>query len=119
MKIITSIDQIPQNMSDSEAAEFWSNHTMSEELLEASIIDEEDHDLPKRKSSTISIRIDEDLLLRIRNLARIRRKGYQTLIKEFLIERTYEEEKKIPPIEEGTLAFNELAKKEIAVAKAE
>lgn len=94
MQIITSKDQIPPNMSESEAAEFWSTHTMSEELLEASIIEDEDHDLPKRRSSTISIRIDEDLLIRIRNLARLKKKGYQTLIKEFLIERTYEEEKK-------------------------
>lgn len=118
MKIITSRDQIPENMNDSEAAEFWSNHTMSEELLEASIVEEEDHDLPKRKSATISIRIDEDLLLRIRTLARLRKKGYQTLIKEFLIERTYEEEKKISLLERGNLDFID-ALKEIAVAKAE
>lgn len=96
MKIITSRDQIPEHMSDAEAAEFWSNHTLSDELLEASIIEEEDHDLPKRKSATISIRLDEDLLQRIRTLAKLRNKGYQTLIKEFLIERTYEEEKRIP-----------------------
>ncbi|MDF2718206.1 MAG: hypothetical protein K0R28_5131 [Paenibacillus sp.] len=96
MKIITSRDQIPERMSDAEAAEFWSNHALSDELLEASIIEEEDHDLPKRKSATISIRLDEDLLQRIRTLAKLRNKGYQTLIKEFLIERTYEEEKRIP-----------------------
>ncbi|MGG1517807.1 CopG family antitoxin [Paenibacillus oryzisoli] len=119
MKIITSKDQIPENMNDSEAAEFWSNHTMSEELLHASIIEEEDHDLPKRKSSTISIRIDEDLLLRIRNLARLRKKGYQTLIKEFLIERTYEEEKKILFFESDVLDYYELGLKEAVVAKAE
>jgi len=94
MKIITSRDQIPEHMSDTEAAEFWSHHTLSDELLEASIIVDEDNDLPKRKSATISIRLDEDLLQRIRLLAKIRNKGYQTLIKEFLIERTYEEEKK-------------------------
>lgn len=98
MKIITSKDQIPEHMSDAEAAEFWSNHTLSDELLEASIIEEEDHDLPKRKSATISIRLDDDLLQRIRTLAKLRNKGYQTLIKDFLIERTYEEEKKTPPI---------------------
>lgn len=93
MKIITSRDEIPENMSESEAAEFWSTHTMSEALLEASII-EDDQELPKKKSVPISIRIDEDLLQRIRSLANDRKKGYQTLMKEFLIERTYEEEKK-------------------------
>lgn len=103
MKIITSRDQIPEHMSDTEAAEFWSNHTLSDELLEASIIEEEDHDLPKRKSATISIRLDDDLLQRIRTLAKLRNKGYQTLIKDFLIERTYEEEKKTPLIRKGNL----------------
>lgn len=103
MKMITSRDQIPELMSDEEAAEFWSNHTLSDELLEASIIEEEDHDLPKRKSATISIRLDEDLLQRIRTLAKLKNKGYQTLIKDFLIERTYEEEKKTSSIRRGTL----------------
>lgn len=101
MNIITSRDQIPEHMSDAEAAEFWSNHALSDELLEASIIEEEDHDLPKRKSATISIRLDEDLLQRIRTLAKLKNKGYQTLIKEFLIERTYEEEKKVPRFRKG------------------
>ncbi len=103
MNIITSRDQIPEHMSDAEAAEFWSNHTLSDELLEASIIEEEDHNLPKRKSATISIRLDDDLLQRIRTLAKLRNKGYQTLIKDFLIERTYEEEKKTPLIRKGNL----------------
>jgi predicted DNA binding CopG/RHH family protein len=94
MKIIRSMDEIPKNMSDSEAAEFWSCHSMSEELLESAIIDEDDEDLPKRKSVSISLRLDDDLLTRIRNLAKAKNKGYQSLIKDFLIERTYEEEKK-------------------------
>lgn len=101
MKIITTRDQIPEHMTQTEAAEFWSNHTLSDELLESSIIEEEDPDLPKRKSTTISIRLDEDLLQRIRTLAKQRNKGYQTLIKQFLTERTYEEvETKAPRIRE-------------------
>ncbi|WP_019914705.1 CopG family antitoxin [Paenibacillus sp. HW567] len=117
MKIITSRDEIPENMSEQEAAEFWSTHTMSEELLEASIIEDEDYDLPKRKSVSISIRIDEDLLVRIRSIARQRKKGYQTLIKEFLIERTYEEEKKMSLLERDNFAYNESAFREIAATK--
>ncbi|GAK41538.1 hypothetical protein TCA2_4029 [Paenibacillus sp. TCA20] len=100
MKIITSRDQIPEHMSDAEAAEFWSNHYMSDELLESSIIEEEDYDLPRRKSLAISVHLDEDLIQRIRTLAKQRNKSYQTLIKEFLIERTYEEEKKTPALRE-------------------
>jgi hypothetical protein len=49
MKIITSRNEIPENMSDQEAAEFWSIHTMSEELLEASIVEEEERNHPFSK----------------------------------------------------------------------
>ncbi|WP_127585086.1 CopG family antitoxin [Paenibacillus koleovorans] len=94
MKIIHSFDEIPKDMSDSEAAEFWSTHALSEELLEASILEDNDDEPPKRVSKSISIRLDQDLLDRIKKLATIRQKGYQSLIKEFLIERLYEEEKK-------------------------
>ena len=59
MKLITSREQIPQNMSESEAAEFWSTHALSDELLEASIV-KDDSDLPKKKSVPILPRLDED-----------------------------------------------------------
>jgi hypothetical protein len=38
-------------------------------------------------------RSDEHTLARLKRLARKRHKGYQTLLKEFAIERLYEEEK--------------------------
>ncbi|HEY0829081.1 MAG TPA: CopG family antitoxin [Bacilli bacterium] len=95
MKTIHSVQEIPTCMSEDEAAEFWATHTMSEELLEASVIEDDDDDLPVRtKSVSISLRLDADLLTRIRKLAKYKHKGYQTVIKDFLVERAYEEEKK-------------------------
>lgn len=95
LKKIYSKNEIPQNMSEDEAAEFWSTHAMSEELLESSILEDED-DLPKRSTAkSISIRLDQDLLSRIQNVAKQKQIGYQTLMKYFLIERVYEEEKKL------------------------
>jgi hypothetical protein len=96
MKIIHSEKEIPTGMSEDEAMDFWSKHRMSKELLEANIIEDDDNDLPVRtKSISISLRLDADLLTRIRRLARLKHKGYQSVIKDFLIERTYEEERKI------------------------
>jgi len=94
MKQLTSRDEIPANMTDDEAADFWATHTMSEELLESSLADD---DLPRRngRTRTISIRLEHDLLERIQEVASRKHMGYQTLMKQFLIERVYEEEKSI------------------------
>ncbi|WP_314001273.1 CopG family antitoxin [uncultured Paenibacillus sp.] len=94
MKRLTSSEEIPANMKDEEAAEFWAGHTMSEELLEASMTED---DLPRRsgRTKTISIRLEHDLLERIQEIAAKKHMGYQTLMKQFLIERVYEEEKSV------------------------
>jgi hypothetical protein len=42
MKVIHSIKEIPTQMSEDEAAFFWSTHKMSEELLEASMIEDDE-----------------------------------------------------------------------------
>ena len=42
----------------------------------------------------IALRMNADALQRLRALARKKGKGYQTLLKEFVIERLYEEEKR-------------------------
>jgi hypothetical protein len=42
----------------------------------------------------VAIRFDETTLARARELAERRNTGYQTLLKEFVIERLYEEEKR-------------------------
>jgi hypothetical protein len=38
--------------------------------------------------------MDADLLRRLKTLAAKKRKGYQSLLKEFVVERLYEEEKR-------------------------
>jgi hypothetical protein len=40
------------------------------------------------------VRFDQGTLFRLKALARKRHKGYQTLLKEFVMERLYEEEKR-------------------------
>jgi len=42
------------------------------------------------RARPISIRLDEDLLRRLKALARRKGKGYQILLKEFVLERLYE-----------------------------
>lgn len=46
------------------------------------------------RTTPIAIRFDQFTLERLRALAAARNTGYQTLLKEFVIERLYEEEKR-------------------------
>jgi uncharacterized protein (DUF4415 family) len=77
--------------------EFWDTHEVTPELLATPISPQDDFELPepKTKSRNIAIRIDADLERRFKVIAGRKKKGYQTLMKEFLIERIYEEEKRM------------------------
>jgi predicted DNA binding CopG/RHH family protein len=48
----------------------------------------------KSRTTPIAVRFDEFTLKRLRSLAARRNTGYQTLLKEFVAERLYEEEKR-------------------------
>jgi hypothetical protein len=50
--------------------------------------------LAKSRTTPIAVRFDEFTLKRLRVLAARRNTGYQTLLKEFVVERLYEEEKR-------------------------
>ena len=50
--------------------------------------------LTKGRTTPIAVRFDEFTLKRLRVLAARRNTGYQTLLKEFVVERLYEEEKR-------------------------
>jgi hypothetical protein len=46
------------------------------------------------RTSPIAVRFDQFTLKRLKALAALRNTGYQTLLKEFVVERLYEEEKR-------------------------
>ncbi len=46
------------------------------------------------RTTPIAIRFDQFTLRRLKTLAALHNKGYQTLLKEFVVERLYEEEKR-------------------------
>jgi hypothetical protein len=46
------------------------------------------------RTSPIAVRFDKFTLQRLKALAALRNTGYQTLLKEFVVERLYEEEKR-------------------------
>ena len=92
---INSPEEIPANMTEAEEAEFCSTHSMSEEFLEkAEPVPEEELPTPRPRTRPISLRLDDDVLGRLKDVAKKKNKGYQTLLKEFVVERLYEEEKR-------------------------
>ena len=95
MTIIRSWDEVPAFANEAEEAAFWDTHELGDELLEQ-MSSQRDPRLPPPRPRTkpIAIRFDESTIRRVRALAHRRGKGYQTLLKEFVTERLYEEEKR-------------------------
>src|ERR671912_709191 len=92
-KPIDDLSDMPENLSDEEQIEFLETHGVSEEFLEKTKAVPED-ERPRPRSRSINIRVDDFTLGRLKGLAERRNVGYQTLLKEFVVERLYEEEKR-------------------------
>jgi CopG antitoxin of type II toxin-antitoxin system len=96
MTPLTSPSQIPDRMTELEAANFWDSHEITDAFLEAVGSIPEQALPPTRASSRVtSIRLDLDLETRLKVLAARKHKPYQTLLKDFVLERVYEEEKRL------------------------
>ena len=92
---IDDLNDIPDFANENEEAEFWANHSLSDRLLEqAEPIEDGILPPPRPRTRPLAVRFDDDVIGRLKTLARLKGKGYQTLLKEFVVERLYEEEKR-------------------------
>ncbi len=92
-------DEVPAFESEAQEQAWWEQHAPSEKLLETfKRVAEEERAAyglpPSRASEKISLRLEQDILKRLKVLARKKGTAYQTLLKEFIVERLYEEEKR-------------------------
>ncbi len=96
LKEIQSLAEIPDFETEAEEAEFWGTHSLGEGFFaEVEPITEDDWLPPPRpRTKSVAVRFDEDVISRLKTLAKKKHKGYQTLLKEFVVERLYEEEKR-------------------------
>ncbi len=94
-RVIQSWDEGPGFKTDAEEAEFWAGHALGTDLLDG-LRPIADDVLPSARPRTtpLAVRFDQDVIRRLRASAEKKHKGYQTLLKEFVIERLYEEEKR-------------------------
>ena len=95
--IVKNLDEIPVFKTAAEEQAWWDTHTLDAALFENP--KERPTHLPpprsSKKSQSISLRVEKDVLERLKAVAKKKKMGYQTLLKAFLLERLYEEEKRV------------------------
>ena len=93
-KIMNKLSQ--ETMTQNEVQSFWQSHQVGKGLITSLLEPDLKAKLQKardeRKSRNITLNLNEGLEQRLRNLADIEGVGYQTLIKQFVLERIYQEE---------------------------
>jgi predicted DNA binding CopG/RHH family protein len=95
MTPVKSWKEVPSFKSEKEEADFWRTHMPSANLLkEMRQLPDNILPPPRPRTRPVAVRFDEYTLRRIKALAARRRTGYQTLLKEFVSERLYEEERR-------------------------
>lgn len=96
-------EEVPPFASEAEEAEWWATHDIADPPFSAGL----DERLPSpevfrkareertgpRRAQPVLVRLDADILDRLRTMADRKGTGYQTLLKRFVTERLYEEEK--------------------------
>ena len=100
--IIDSWDEVPQFKTEAEEQTWWDEHTIGETLVErfkpVSDLDRSEVPLPPARqltrSKSVTVRFEMDVIKRLKSVAEKKQMGYQTLLKEFVLERLYEEEKR-------------------------
>lgn len=107
-KPIDSPKDIPAGLSDEDRMAFLEEHGVSEYFLE-NVEEAPEEERPRPRTKPINVRFDDFTLARLRGLAESRNVGYQTLLKEFVIERLYEEEKRQGVISAGQIPEAESA----------
>jgi predicted DNA binding CopG/RHH family protein len=93
MTLVHTMDEIPVFASEDEEHRFWQTHELADELWEA-LPPVPEAELPQPRTKPVPVRFDEDVVRRVKALAAKRHTGYQTLLKQFVVERLYEEEKR-------------------------
>jgi CopG antitoxin of type II toxin-antitoxin system len=92
---VDDLNDVPNFANEDEEAKFWGTHSLSERALDQmGPLDDDELPPPRERTRPVAIRFDDDVINRLKTVARLKHKGYQTLLKEFVVERLYEEEKR-------------------------
>ena len=109
---VNSRAEIPEFATDEEFSLFWQTHSLGQGLIEEAKHDPETQAFiarlrggqpkqsprqPRQPKATFvtSLRLDADVEARLKQVAALKQMPYQTLLKRFVDERLYEEEKRL------------------------
>lgn len=109
---VNSRSEIPEFASEEEFAQFWQTHSIGPGLIEEGKNDPEvqavaallrggkERQSPRqprqpKASFVTTLRLDADVETRLKHVAALKQMPYQTLLKQFVSERLYEEEKRL------------------------
>jgi hypothetical protein len=110
--VVNSRAEIPEFASEEEFAQFWETHSIGPSLIEEGRSDPEVQALAARlrggqprqsprqprqpkAGHVTTLRLDADVETRLKQVAALKQMPYQTLLKQFVSERLYEEEKRL------------------------
>ena len=95
LELVDDPKDILEGLSDEEQIRLWETHDPTEEFLnKVKEVPADERPRPRERTRPINVRFDDFTLVRLKALAERRNTGYQTLLKEFVAERLYEEEKR-------------------------
>ena len=95
MEVVERLEDIPAFATEEEEHRYWATHALSKALLnQMGPVEDGFLPPPRPRTKPVPIRFSDDIIQRAKVLAARRHIGYQTLLKEFVIERLYEEEKR-------------------------
>jgi len=95
MDVVEQTKDIPTFSNEDEEHAYWETHRLADSIFDQ-MGPEDDGLLPpiRPRTTPVPIRFSDDVITRVKALAARHNKGYQTLLKEFVTERLYEEEKR-------------------------
>ena len=99
IQIVHDVNDIPQFANEDEEHVFWETHEFGDDLLEnVPPEDQPELTLPPRnktRSTPITIRFDDYMVARVKDVAEHLGVRYQTLVKSFVAERVLQEEERL------------------------
>jgi hypothetical protein len=104
-EVVDREEDLPVFATEGEEADYWETHVPSpalrRRLAARAAARRRTPPAPRKQASPVSLRLEADLVRRLRALAAKKGTKYQTLLKQFVVERLYEEERREGLLEAG------------------
>jgi|Deesub1362A_J573_1020465.scaffolds.fasta_scaffold09090_3 predicted DNA binding CopG/RHH family protein len=91
MKKIKAVEEIPERMTEEEAAEFYGSHDLAEVWDDLEPVEESFLPSPRMRESMVSLRLEPRFLKAVKELAKKKGLPYHALLRIWITERVRKE----------------------------